>query len=95
MSYFSDISPLFSNSKCIRKFPFIHVVAVLNFQAAPSFATNPYATSFNENESPGYAVQTVVATDSDVGSNGAITYSISAGNTGSVFSIGSVSGTVS
>ena len=74
-------------------FPFI--LKALNFQAAPSFATNPYATSFSENESPGYAVQTVVATDSDVGSNGPITYSISAGNTGTVFSIGSVSGTVS
>ena len=73
----------------------MYIKIYFNVKVAPNFAINPYTASFNENESPGYVVQTVVATDTDIGTNGDITYSISAGNTGSAFSIDPASGGVS
>lgn len=64
-------------------------------QDAPSFAIDPYAASVNERETPGYDVLTVVASDPDIGVNGHVTYSISAGNTGSAFWVDPTSGVVS
>lgn len=46
----------------------------------PQF-TSPLPVSIEENRSPGSVVTTVIATDADQGSNGAISYSIIGGDT--------------
>ena len=56
---------------------------------------NSYTANVAENAAAGTAVKTVVATDSDVGANGDVTYAITSGNSDGKFRIDSVSGVVS
>lgn len=58
---------------------------------APVFSTDPYAFSVSEDASTGTTVGTVTATDQD---NDTLAYSITAGNTGSKFAIGSTTGVI-
>ncbi|XP_060602144.1 cadherin-23-like isoform X2 [Ruditapes philippinarum] len=60
----------------------------------PTFTSNTYSTNVNENVATSSSVLTVIATDSDSGSNGAITYSIVSGTGAGIFSIDGSSGII-
>ena len=62
---------------------------------APAFDRTSYLASATDNSSVPQALFTVQTTDADIGSNANVTYRISAGNVGDVFTIGTVSGAVS
>ncbi|XP_046358556.2 protocadherin Fat 4-like [Haliotis rufescens] len=61
----------------------------------PAFGQNPYTPSIAEDATPGSAVVTVAATDTDAGSNGDVVYLISSGNSLGHFTVDSVTGVVS
>ena len=60
----------------------------------PTFTAAIYDASVHENAVIGTNVAQVVAADLDIGDNGKVTYNIEAGNTGNVFAIDSLSGSV-
>ena len=68
------------------------VVSVTDVNESPVFEQDSYNFSPAEDASAGAAVGTVTATDSDEGDT--VTYSITAGNTGSVFDIDSETGEI-
>jgi Tfp pilus tip-associated adhesin PilY1 len=55
---------------------------------------NDGAVSIDENTANGTSVHTVVASDPDAGANGTLSYAITAGNTGSAFTINPASGEI-
>ncbi|GFR96077.1 cadherin EGF LAG seven-pass G-type receptor 3, partial [Elysia marginata] len=62
----------------------------------PTISSQPSGTvSIDENESVGTSVASVTGADSDTGDEGSLTYSITAGNTGSAFTIDASSGLIS
>ncbi|XP_071083745.1 protocadherin Fat 4-like [Haliotis cracherodii] len=61
----------------------------------PAFGQNPYTPSIVEDATPGSAVVTVAATDTDAGPNGDVVYFISSGNSLGHFTVDSVTGVVS
>lgn len=61
---------------------------------APSFTSNHYYTTVEENVTIGGDVFTVTATDPDLGTNGDLVYSITSGNDRGFFSIESAQGVI-
>ena len=68
------------------------VVSVTDVNESPAFEQDSYSFSPAEDASVGAAVGTVTATDPDEGDT--VTYSITAGNSGSVFAIGDETGEI-
>ncbi|XP_066284596.1 protocadherin Fat 4-like [Branchiostoma lanceolatum] len=60
----------------------------------PVFNPTSYSVNISENSTQGITVETVIATDGDFGSQGDISYSITAGNTEQKFVIDSSSGAI-
>ncbi|XP_019645842.1 PREDICTED: protocadherin Fat 4-like [Branchiostoma belcheri] len=70
----------------------VEVTGVNEF--TPVFNPTSYSVSISENATQGITVETVVATDADFGSQGDISYTISAGNAEQKFVIDSSSGAI-
>ena len=60
----------------------------------PIFQGTPYAATVSESATIGTTVITVTATDADTGTDGTVSYGITAGNTGNAFAIGAGSGVI-
>ena len=62
---------------------------------SPIFTMDPYTTSVAEHSNTSTSVVTVEADDADSGVLGEVTYSITSGNTGDIFTIDSMTGLIS
>ena len=70
-----------TKNKCHRSRTVVQINVTDDNDNTPKFSQESYTASIQENAQSGTVVKTVVATDSDSGANGQITYSITSGDT--------------